>query len=321
VTEIPEHLLKRSKERRAAMGLPGGESDAPASSSSPDVPAPAAASAPVAARAATPEPAAPPPPKPVPAHVAAAYARRRIPYWAMPVLALLPLWGLLYWNSVRIPPNKDAGLIEGATVYVAQCSACHGATGQGGAGAQLNQGEVLKTFKDPKDMMMWIYLGKAGGQRADDTYGDCNRPGGPHSTTAFPTAMPAHANMTASDLADVTRYIRETLSGEAIPDAATITNYPTIAAQAIAAAKAGQLPSAATAKGTGAAATCSGSATKASSSSSASGVAGSASGATSTTVAATAGGATTLPSTSASTTTVGGDAPTAPTTTTTTVGG
>ena len=80
MTEIPEHLLKRSRERRQALGLSseGGEagSDAPAASA--DAPAtttPAAAPAP-AARATPPTPAAPPPPKPVPAYVQAAQRRR-----------------------------------------------------------------------------------------------------------------------------------------------------------------------------------------------------------------------------------------------------
>ncbi len=50
MTEIPEHLLKRSAERRKALGLPGGE-DAPAEGPAPEAVAPAAE--------ATAEPAAP----------------------------------------------------------------------------------------------------------------------------------------------------------------------------------------------------------------------------------------------------------------------
>src|SRR5690606_23239928 len=88
VTEIPEHLLKRSKERRAALGLPTDGGDAPAATpaaatpaaSSPETPA---AAAPPAKPAAPATPAAPPPPKPDPPYVAAAKRRRRIPFWAM----------------------------------------------------------------------------------------------------------------------------------------------------------------------------------------------------------------------------------------------
>jgi len=109
VTEIPEHLLRRSKERRAALGLPGGEGGdaAPPSggegeSSGEVTPT---ETAPVAARAATPEPAAPPPPPPPPPpYVQAARDRRRIPYWAMPVIALLPVWAIMYYNSVQVLP-------------------------------------------------------------------------------------------------------------------------------------------------------------------------------------------------------------------------
>ncbi len=38
--------------------------------------------------------------------VAAAKARRRIPFWAAPVLAALPLWGVIYVASVQPPPAK-----------------------------------------------------------------------------------------------------------------------------------------------------------------------------------------------------------------------
>jgi len=250
VTEIPEHLLKRSKERRAAMGLPGGEADAAASAPSEGAAAPTAAVTPAAARAATPVPAAaaPPPPKPDPPYVQAAKARRRIPFWAMPVIALLPVWALLYLNSVKVPASRDDALKKGAEVYAA-CSACHGASGEGGTGAVLKDGNVLKTFKDPKDMMMWIYLGAAGGARPDGSYGDANRPGGPHNIKTLPAVMPAWASLSAQDIADVTRYVREDLSGEPTPSPDVIANYATVAQAAIDDSKAGKLPSASTVKG------------------------------------------------------------------------
>jgi len=250
VTEIPEHLLKRSKERRAAMGLPGGEADASASASSESAATPTAAVAPVAAKAATPQVATPPPPpKPLPPYVAAAQKRRRIPYWAMPVIALLPLWGLLYLNAVKVPPVNDDVLLNGSELYAGKCSSCHGAVGQGGTGAQLNQGEVLKTFKDPKDMMMWINLGADKGARADGSYGDADRPGGAHNISTLPAAMPGHPDLTNIELEEITRFVRETLSGEETPDQATIDGYADVAQSAIDDAKAGKLPSAATVKG------------------------------------------------------------------------
>jgi len=239
VTEIPEHLLKRSKARRAAMGLPGGEGGETAEAGDAPAAVEQAVAATPAARAATPAPAAPPPPPPpLPPYVQAAQRRRRIPYWAMPIVALLPVWAFLYLGAVSPPPPSD-DLAQGEELY-SRCSSCHGASGAGGIGAQLNQGEVLKTFKDPKDLMMWLRLGAAGGARPDGSYGDPDRPGGAHNIKTLPAVMPAF-DLSGDDLADVTRYVRETLSGEAEPDAAV--DYPTLAEEAIAEADAGELPS------------------------------------------------------------------------------
>ncbi|MGD9794056.1 MAG: hypothetical protein AB7V43_11295, partial [Acidimicrobiia bacterium] len=80
MTEIPEHLLKRSRERRGAVGLPGGEgsSDASGSASSTSAPAVAAKAAPAAAAKApapAPQGAAPKPGRP---EVLAARTRQKI---------------------------------------------------------------------------------------------------------------------------------------------------------------------------------------------------------------------------------------------------
>ncbi|MBI2710450.1 MAG: c-type cytochrome [Actinobacteria bacterium] len=252
MTEIPEHLLKRSKARRAAMGLPGGEGDdggdaaasgtgaAPAAAAA----APPAAKAPARAEQAQPvAPAAPPPPKPVPAYVAAAQRRRRIPYWAMPVLVALPVWGFIYWNSVQVPTTTDDALTTGQSVF-GSCSGCHGAAGQGGTGAKLAGGEVLKTFPDPKAMMQWINLGAEKwtgktGSAANAIYGDPKRPGGPHNTaTLSGEAMPAFPDLSAAELAAVTRYVRETLSGA--PDESEVIT-PELAQEAIDDAQKGKL--------------------------------------------------------------------------------
>ncbi len=216
MTEIPEHLLKRSKERRAAMGLPGGESGSgDAGSSGGDAPAAEVAKAAPAPAPAKVEEKPPPPPKPKPAYIQAAEKRKRIPFWAMPVLVLLPVWAFLYADSVTTPPVGDEGLAIGEEVY-ASCAGCHGATGGGGSGPQLSDGEVLRTFPDPVAMMEWIHLG------ADDwvgsatgTYGDPEREGGPHDLSTHAAKMPGFPDLTADELVGVTRFIRETLSGEA----------------------------------------------------------------------------------------------------------
>ena len=111
MTEIPEHLLRRSRERREALGLSTGDEGAatpppstPAAAATPSTEvAPAAAATPAPA----PAPAAPavvaPPPKPPPPYVEAALRRKRIPYWAIPVVALLPLWAFIYqWSLTPV---------------------------------------------------------------------------------------------------------------------------------------------------------------------------------------------------------------------------
>ena len=98
MTEIPEHLLKRSRERRAALGLPteggedhrvvrGGEAEG-AGAGAPATGPPARRPRPPFGR--PPQPVAPPP-KPDPPYVQAAKRRRKIPIWAMPVLPCCPV--------------------------------------------------------------------------------------------------------------------------------------------------------------------------------------------------------------------------------------
>jgi mono/diheme cytochrome c family protein len=192
VTEIPEHLLKRSRERRAALGLPtdGGGDDASAeaapaaaggasvpATTAPSSPAPAAAAGPPG-RAAPPVPAAAPPPRPDPPYVAAAKERKKIPWWAMPVVGLLPLWVLLYAWALKPTEKVVKGpLGEGKTVF-ASCASCHGSRGAGGVGRQLNDDQVLLTFPKLEDQASLVYTGSA--PYSGKVYGDPDRPGGPH---------------------------------------------------------------------------------------------------------------------------------------------
>jgi mono/diheme cytochrome c family protein len=201
VTEIPEHLLKRSKERRAAIGGEDAAASAEApAASAPDAEAPAATPAvPAAAAAAVVEPA--PEPKPVRPEVAAALKRRKIPFWAMPVLAGLPLWAYVYQATLEPPPaDQSSPLVLGAAVY-GGCASCHGAAGEGGVGPAL--AGVLKTWPDYRDHMMWVRLGDAGW------------PGTTYGATAKPknVGMPAHAALTDAELAQVVLYERTTFGG------------------------------------------------------------------------------------------------------------
>jgi mono/diheme cytochrome c family protein len=220
LTEIPEHLLKRAAARRASLS---GSEDAPA-----DAPASGDASpAPVAdtPAAAAPAKAGPAPlpsleedapkAKPDSPVVAAAKRRKRVPYWAASVLALLPLWGIIYVSAVSEPPAGDTDpLVIGAEGYTALgCSGCHGGDGGGGSGAKLSDGEVIKTFADPLAMAHWIQFGAAEGARADGTYGDLDREGGPRSVNDMPGQMPAFPDVDSEELAAVIIYIREELAG------------------------------------------------------------------------------------------------------------
>ncbi|MGD9998312.1 MAG: c-type cytochrome [Ilumatobacteraceae bacterium] len=187
MTEIPEHLLKRSQ---AAKAKATGEAPAEAPAASAPAAAPAGtgestAVAPAAAAAAPAKPAAPvgpPPPKPDSPVVAAAKARKRIPFWAMATLSLLPLWAFMYARGLTPKEHVVAGpLGEGATIYTSNCSSCHGANGEGGLGYEFAAGEVQKTFPHIEDQLRFVYNGTQRYEQAGiPIYGNPDREGGPH---------------------------------------------------------------------------------------------------------------------------------------------
>jgi len=163
LTEIPEHLLKRSQERKAALS---GEAPAEAGSSESAAVEPAAAAA-----APAPTPAAavpdvapePEPPARVAPYVEAAQRRKKMPYWIVPVLLTLPVWAAMYVGTLERVPQGLTGLLgEGEVLYVeAGCSGCHGAEGGGGIGPALADGEVHTTFTSIEDQVVWIAKGSA----------------------------------------------------------------------------------------------------------------------------------------------------------------
>jgi mono/diheme cytochrome c family protein len=237
VTEIPEHLLKRSRDRRAALGLGGGEEAAAASGEAPAAaPATTAAAAPAApppsgpaGRQPAPVEAPPPPPKPDPPYIAAAKTRRKIPFWAMAALSLMPLWLFMYVRSVTVAPKVASGpLGVGAEVY-GNCASCHGGAGEGGVGRELDKGEVLKTFPHIEDQLRFVYFGTADYNLAGvKSYGDPDRPGGPHLTGSL-GPMPAWGSTVGGALTDdeilaVVCHERFTISG-ADPTGANATEF------------------------------------------------------------------------------------------------
>ncbi len=162
MTEIPEHLLKRSAARKAALS--GDASEAESSDAGTAVePAAAPAAAPAVAESAPVEVYAEPVPEPVAPYVEAYETRKKMPFWIIPVLLFLPVWGSFYFGTLERVPQGLAGLLgEGEEIYVESgCSGCHGAEGGGGIGPSLANGEVHLTFTTLEDQVVWIAQGSS----------------------------------------------------------------------------------------------------------------------------------------------------------------
>ena len=186
MTEIPEHLLKRSRERRGALGLGGEEgSDTPAPAASALAKVEAGATAPAVAapavRAAVPAPAAAPKAKPDTPVVAAYKRRQRVPFWAMVALSFMPVWGFMYARSVTASPEEVVGPIGTGSEVYGSCASCHGGAGQGvaGLGYAFADGEVLLTFPHIEDHLRYVYFGTSGYNLTGvESYGNPEREGG-----------------------------------------------------------------------------------------------------------------------------------------------
>lgn len=219
MTEIPEHLLQRSRERRAALGGGGGDAGegsaeapsaaAPAESSSTDVEPAAAAPAPAAAAA------------PVPAVVEEelspmfvadqAIRRTKIPMWAVPVLLLLPFWAILYAGAFGERGHEEPvdPAVLGPQVYTAQCAGCHGGAGEGGSGPALAGEAAAKTFPDEADHIAWVQEGSLGKAKGTP-YGAADREGG--QRTVQVAGMPGFAGvLSPAEIDAVVQFERESL--------------------------------------------------------------------------------------------------------------
>jgi mono/diheme cytochrome c family protein len=222
LTEIPEHLLRRSRERRAALGLGGGgdgggggePGDAlPARSEAAPAPAAAAQKAPTATRAAAPavveEPVdlAPAPVKVVPKGP----HKLPIPMWVMPVLVAIPLWAFFF--PAAFSNHKKAAAADPVTignqVYHTYCSTCHGSNGEGGVGPALHGGVAAITFPNVADHVDWVKNGSTGLPK-NAPYGDPNRAGGQH--VASKNDMPGFGStLSPTQIQDVVLYERTKL--------------------------------------------------------------------------------------------------------------
>ena len=214
MTEVPDYLLKRSKDRRTVLsgGTPSGEPSA-----SKEV---AKTSTSSAAPALPTEALPPPPPKPDPAYVVAAKTRNKIPFWAMATLSLLPVWAFIYLLAVSPQEREATGpMAVGEGVYSA-CASCHGAAGQGGAGRVLHEGEVLKTFPHIEDMLNFVYTGSQPYASAGlAVYGNPDREGGAHAPLSYNgNAMPSQGEtwgggLTNYEILGVVCHVRYAVAG------------------------------------------------------------------------------------------------------------
>ncbi len=232
MTEVPEYLLERSRQRRIALGVL--EDDGSGAGAATGAATPASATTPAAGpsqaemisaarEAARLEVEEEPPPDP--SWVLAASRRHRIPIWVLPVLMCLPLWAFVYVQMTEPPPEPITAINEGASVYAVRCASCHGGDGSGSDGGLVGRplwnGEVLLTFPNLDDSLIeWLQVGSEG-IGLGEIYGDPNRPGGAHISGGSPNAaaMPAFGGVLNShQLYAVARYAREVIGGEAISD-------------------------------------------------------------------------------------------------------
>ncbi|HWH34471.1 MAG TPA: cytochrome c, partial [Acidimicrobiales bacterium] len=154
-------------------------------------------------------------PTPPPPYVAAAMSRPKVPVWAMPVLALLPVWAIVYAGVLFVPEEgiTDPVLVEGQGIFDQSCASCHGNDGGGGVGRPLSGGEVVLTFPEPEDHLAFV---SEGSPAAGTPYGSPDRPGGQHiARETSGGAMPSFSGtLSEEELLAVVRYEREILGGE-----------------------------------------------------------------------------------------------------------
>lgn len=213
MTEIPEHLLRRSRERRAALGL-GGDGEGAGEGPS---------ALPAKSEAATPAKAAPAAKAPArieePAEVVAPVIvipptgphKLRVPIWVMPVLAALPLWAFFF--PAAFSNHQKAVVTDpitiGTQVYKSSCSTCHGSNGEGGVGPALHGGSAAITFPTVADHIDWVKNGSTGLAK-NAPYGDPNRAGG--QRVASKNDMPGFgSSLSATQIQDVVTYERTKL--------------------------------------------------------------------------------------------------------------
>lgn len=86
--------------------------------------------------------------------------KKLVDYMQMGALAAAA-WTVLLLFTAQPPVTGDPVQDDGARIFAARCSGCHGAQGQGLSGPQL-AGRVAERFPDPDDQVAVISDGRNG---------------------------------------------------------------------------------------------------------------------------------------------------------------
>lgn len=126
------------------------------------------------------------------------------------MLAILPLWALVYALTLDPATPTELGPIGEGTAVYSKCASCHGAAGGGNNGPAFTGGAVLRTFPKPADHVRWVILGTSGFiDKKIATYGANNTPvDAAKNMPAWGTALKP------AELLSVVRYEREKFGGE-----------------------------------------------------------------------------------------------------------
>ncbi len=90
-------------------------------------------------------------------------------------------------TAPEVAEGADPALSEGRSIWVAQCASCHGASGGGGRGPKLSEGEVLDRYPEIADQVDLVLNGRG--------------------------AMPSYVGrLSEQQIESVVRYTREVLS-------------------------------------------------------------------------------------------------------------
>lgn len=129
--------------------------------------------------------------------------------WAVPVLIFLPFWAIIFAGTLESPERDSEIIALGREVYddSGGCAGCHGAEGGGGVGPALSNGEVMATFGDWRDHVIWIVNGSPA--EPGTPFGDQNEP-----SLGAANGMPAFGDdLSAREILAVTYFERVEISG------------------------------------------------------------------------------------------------------------